>query len=289
MSERAPRILFSSGALYVYPLRAAFDVARAAGCDGLELDVCPEVMRCRPERIARLARETGVPVRAVHPPLFPFPGWRRDRDAIPRLVEIALALQAPTVVLHPPKAKGLGSRPVAEFVAALARARQRLRGSDTGIVLENPGFFRPGDEEYVLWHVPALRRFAEQCDLPIALDTAHAGSSPYPLLECYQTVRDRLAHVHLSDVANPRPHLDRSWLYSYVKHHQLPGEGHLPLAEFVGALIRDGYRGDIALELSPLRLEIWSLARARRRLVEAVDTTRQMLAAQDFFQLGTGD
>lgn len=278
MSETGPRILFSSGAVYVYPLRTAFALARAARCDGIELDVCPESILRGPAPIARLAGRAGLPIRAVHPPLFALPGWRHDDQLVPRLVHLALALGAPTIVLHPPKARRLDSPPVARFVAQLAEARHRLQGTGTQIVLENPGFFRPADQQYPLWHLPALCRLAEQCGLRMALDTAHAGSSPYPLLDSYALVGGRLAHVHLSDVATPPPPLDRPWLYSYVKHHQLPGAGHLPLSEFLQALVRDGFRGDISLELSPLRLQIWSLPRARRHLAEAVQATRRMLA-----------
>mgnify|MGYP001197224472 CR=1 FL=1 len=278
--DGGPRVLFASGALYVYPLRCAFEVAREAGCDGVELDVAPEMLLRSPRSIARLAAAVGMPVLAVHPPLFALPGWQRERQALPRLVELALTLGASTIVVHPPKAMQPDGSRAAGFVARMLDARRRLEGTGTQLTIENPGYFAPRDHLYPFWRIPALRRLAERCGVTMTLDTTHAGSSPYPLLETYELMRDRLAHVHLSDLRRPPRWLDRPWLFSYVKHHQMPGEGVLPLAPLLHALARDGFRGDITLELSPLVLQAWSLARARANLARAALVTRRMLAGK---------
>jgi len=276
--EPRPRILFSTGALYLHPLHTAFEMARAAGCDGVELDVSPVSLLRSPQTIARLAASTGVPVLAVHPPLFPLPGWKHERQALPRLIELALATGAPTIVLHPPKVMRLESTRAGAFAARLSEARRRLEGTGTQVTLENPGFFRPRDHLYAFWRLPTLHRLAKQCGVGMTLDTTHAGSSPFPLMESYAIVRDRLVHIHLSDLCQPPHWLDRPWLYSYVKHHQLPGTGTLPLQPFLRAALDDGFRGDIALELSPSSLEAWSLARARSHLADVVATVRRWIA-----------
>ncbi len=276
----APGILLATGALYIYPLRTALEVARDAGCDGVELDVSPETMLRSPWAIARLAATTGVPVRAVHPPLFLLPGWKNERQVLPRLVDLALALGAPTIVIHPPRVTRPDSSRAEAFAARVIEARQRLEGTGTELTIENPGFFVARDHLYSFWRLPALRRLAERCGVRMTLDTTHAGSSPYPLLESYELMRGRVAHVHLSDLRQPPRWLDRPWLFSYLKHHQLPGAGTLPLAPFLRALARDSFQGDITLELSPLSLQIWSLNRARERLAEAVTATRRMLSHQ---------
>lgn len=276
--EMGPRILFATGALYLHPLRVAFETARAAGCDGVELDVSPASLLRPPAAIARLATDTGVPVLAVHPPLFDLPGWQHERKALPRLIELALTVGASTIVIHPPKAMRLESSRAAAFAARLLDARRRLEGTGTQVTVENPGFFRPRDQLYAYYRPPALRRLAVQCDVGLTLDTTHAGSSPFPLMETYAIMRDRLAHIHLSDLCQPPRWLDRPWLDSYVKHHQLPGAGTLPLQSFLGAVARDGFRGDITLELSPTALETWSLARTRDHLANAATAARRWLA-----------
>ncbi len=276
MSQALPAILFATGAAYVYPLRAAFEMARDAGCDGVELDAGPESILQGPARIAHLADRCGVAIRTVHPPLVPLPGWQRYCEIVPRLAEMALATRARTIVIHPPRALHLEAASVTELIAQVQIARRRLEGSGARILLENPGLAGPRDARYPLWHLPALHALAAECGLEMALDTAHAGSSGLPLMESYALVRDRLSHVHLSDMRTPPPPLDRLWLCSLVKHHQLPGTGHLPLGQFLAALARDGYRGDLSLEISPTSLGIWSPARARRNLTEAVAFTRSM-------------
>jgi len=278
--ETGPRILFSTGALYLHPLRAAFELASAAGCDGVELDVSPVSLLHSARSIARLAASTGMPVRAVHPPLFLLPGWKNERQALPRLIDLALMVEAPTIVIHPPKVMRLESTRAGAFAARLTEARRRLEGTGTQVTVENPGFFRPGDHLYAFWRLPALHRLAEQCGVAMTLDTTHAGSSPFPLMESYTIVRDRLAHIHLSDLCRPPRWLDRPWLYSYFRHHQLPGTGSLPLQSLIRAAVRDGFGGDITLELSPTALEIWSPAHARSHLADAVATVRRWLAGK---------
>ncbi len=264
--------------MYIYPLSTAFGLARDAGCDGVELVVAPELLLRGPGPVARLAARTGLAIGAIHPPLFNLPGWRRDGPVLPRLADLARALDIPTIVVHPPRVTQLDDPLVSDFLAQLAEARRRLQGTAIQVTLENPGFFRPPDYQRVLWHLPALRRFAEEHELQLALDTTHVGASPYSLPESYAIARDRLVHVHLSDLCAPPHWLDRPDLDTYVKHHQLPGTGCLPLAEFLHTLGRDGFRGDITLEISPVSLEIWRPARTRRHLAEAVATTRRLLA-----------
>lgn len=269
-----PRLLLSTGTVYVYPLRTAFALAQAAGCDGVELVVGPELGLRGPRAIRRLAAEMGVSMRAIHPPLFGFPGWRRPCDVLRRIVALALSLQIPTIVVHPPRATRPDSPVITRFQDCLGEAQQRLRGNGSTIVLENPGFYGPRDYHYVLSDLPTLCRFADEARTGLALDTTHAGDSPYPLLQSYAIIGTRLRHIHLSDTRTPPRWLEQRLLDTYVKHHQLPGEGLLPLAEFVSALARDGYAGDITLEISPISLQMWSFGRANDRLRQAVNSVQ---------------
>ena len=277
MTADRPHILFSTGAVYVYPLRAAFWLARTSGCDGVELVVCPELLLRGPQAIRRLARQCGVSMEALHPPLFSLPRWRKGGPVLPALADLARALEIPTIVVHPPRAKSLDDPLLPAFRAQIAEARRRLAGTAIKITLENPGFFRPEDTGLPLWHLPALRRLADEEDLRLTLDTTHAGVSPYPLLDSYEMARDRLAHIHLSDLCRPPGWLDSPGLDTYVKHHQIPGAGRLPLAPFLRALVRDGYRGAITLEISPISLQIWAPWRTRRILEQVVRNVRGMM------------
>ncbi len=277
MTADQPHILFSTGAVYVYPLRAAFWLARASGCEGVELVVCPELLVRGPRAIRRLARQCAVSIEAIHPPLFSLPGWRKGGPVLPALADLARSLEIPAIVIHPPRAKSLDDPLLAGFRAQIAEARRRLAGAPTEITLENPGFFVPEDRENILWHLPALHRFAEEEGLRLTLDTTHAGVSPYPLPLSYEIARDRLAHIHLSDLCVPPAWLNRPGLDTYVKHHQLPGAGQLPLATFLHNLARDGFGGSITLEISPVSLQIWAPWVTRRILVQTVSDVRNVM------------
>ena len=58
-------------------------------------------------------------------------------------------------------------------------------------------------------------------------------------------------------------------------HHQMPGAGHLPLAEFVRILVKEGFGGAFTLEVSPTAIRAWSLSRIRQGLTEAVAYVRR--------------
>jgi sugar phosphate isomerase/epimerase len=62
-----------------------------------------------------------------------------------------------------------------------------------------------------------------------------------------------------------------------VKHHQLPGQGMLPLAELLAVLARSDYQGPITLELSPVALGWPRPALVRDRLAQAATWVRQHL------------
>ena len=273
-ARTVPAILLASGAHYLERADAAFSLALDAGCDGLELDIGPDQLLRGLGPVRRLIAATGLPVRAVHPPLYPLPGWPREPATVVRLGEAALSLGARTIVLHPPKCRDLADPRLVRFAETLCAQQARLALSGAHIVLENPGFFHCADGDYPLWHVPALRHLAEQCGLQTALDTAHAGSSPLSLMDTYGVVRGRLAHVHLSDLRPPHHLLNLPLLHSFFRDHQLPGSGTLPLAELLAALAIDGYTGDITLELSPVALRTYRPAEARRLLAAAVAYVR---------------
>ena len=66
-------------------------------------------------------------------------------------------------------------------------------------------------------------------------------------------------------------------MHSYFKHHQIPGDGDLPLVEFLRRLTADSYEGLITLEISPIALQAWSPSRARENLVRCLDFVNKAL------------
>ena len=272
------RLSFSTGALYHLPLRRAFTLAREAGFDGVELVYCPEVAWRGAAPVQRLMREYSLPVLSVHPSVVPYPGYNRAAHILPRLTSLAERLECPLVVLHTPKVATLQEPLGIEFVKVLLRERQRCNPG-LQIAVENAGFYRASDVRYILHDARQLRDLAERYDLPLTFDTSHAGTSPYGVMGAYDILRSRVVNVHFSDLTPRRIFPDWPPLYTVLSHHQMPGQGVLPLTEFVRALLADRYAGILTLEISPTAVQVWNLAQARQALVQAIQFVRQFEGA----------
>ena len=275
-SERM-KLSFSTGCLYIYPLKSVFAIAKDVGFDGLELVINPEVTLRGAAYVKEFVRRYDLPVFSVHPPLFPYPGWSDLPSLMPKATELALEIGCPVLVVHPPKTESLDFPHGQRYVRAVLESREALRGTSTRISIENPGIFRQQDFAFALHDPAALRAFVDRHDLPVTLDTAHAGSADFPLGNLCTLMADRLINVHFSDVGYPPKLLDRPFLDTYLKHHQLPGDGWLPLGPFLQQLVSLGYDGPITLELSPVALRIWWPPAVRRRLAWAIKWIREHL------------
>lgn len=248
-------------------------LAHAAGFDGIELVLGPEALWRGATSVQRLAAKYGLRIYSVHAPILRMPGWSELSAGIGRLAAYAAAMdgEPPLVVLHVPKARQV-YRELAgrRWLETLRLNRDRFASRGVQIAIETPGLFHASEREFELFHVEAICAFAEREGLPIVLDTSHIGSIPYDLLEAYQLTRSRLVNVHLSDLSPVPRWLDFAQLHSYLKHHQLPGRGRLPLQQFVRLLVKDSYSGLLTMELSPVALHLWSPRCVERLLRESI-------------------
>jgi len=277
---RAPeriKLSLSTGCLYIYPLSWIFAIAKRTGFDGLELVISPELNLRGSDYVKSLIQRYDLPVFSMHPPLFPYPGWDDLPSLIPEATKLALEVGCRVLVVHPPKTRSLDSVYGQRYVRAVLESRETLRGTSTRISIENPGIFSQENLRFALHSPPALRAFVDRYDLPVTLDTAHAGSADFPLLDLLSLMADRIINVHFSDIGYPPKLLDRPFLDTYFKHHQLPGDGWLPLEPFLHQLVDLGYAGPLTLEFSPVALRIWWPPAVRRRLRGCVGWIRNNL------------
>ncbi len=273
---RDMKVSLSTACLYLYPLRKTFELAKRAGFDGIELVIGPEVEWRGGDYIRRLSNEYALPILTVHPPLFAFPGWSKIHLTIEPYFEKAMritrAVGAPLMVLHMPRAETFDDPIGRGFVRKLVSTRERLDGTGPRLALENSSKFRERDARYILRTLPDLRGFADAHDFPMTLDTAHVGTWDLDLISSLDYFEGRLANVHFSDLSEvPGWVMNLPKLHSYLRQHQMPGSGMLPLEEFLRELALRGYRGPITYELSPVALKFWSPQRVAEKLRECVD------------------
>ena len=254
----------------------AFSLARDAGFEGVELVVGPEVALRGAGYVRRLVQDY-LPVLSVHPPILPYPSRNRPAAMLPYLVSLAERVNCGLVVLHTPKVVHTEDPGWSDFVSALHGCRQKANPG-VQISLENSGFFRPCDSRYILHDLRKLRAFADHLGLPLTFDTAHAGTSPYELSEAYTLVQDRVVNIHFSDLVHRRIFPDWPPLYTLFRHHQKPGDGVLPLADFMRVALGSGYSGTFTVEVSPTALRAWRPSQVRKALTALVGNIRQMEA-----------
>jgi sugar phosphate isomerase/epimerase len=264
------RISLSTATFYHRSFTYGLRVARAAGCDGVELVLGLGYTLSGLEPLRRVATRSAMPVLSVHPPLRPLPGWPRTMsERMCRVVEAARQVGAAVCVVHPGLYASPNSPRAQHFAAALAHGQECAAGA-VQIAIEN-NQVTGRQHRWVLDDLPNLERFAEDGGFGITLDTCHLGANRQSLLAAYELVRPRLRNIHLSDMR---------WQDGRPQTHLLPGEGILPLEELLARLASDNYDGLVTLELHPLEVGLFDRQRAERRVAQAVAYVRNAIGTQ---------
>ena len=226
-------VIFSTGSLYPFGLERVYAWASEAGFDGVEIMMDERWDTHQEEYLRSLVGRHGVPILALHAPLYRGAWGLGPEETLVRVARLAARMEVPTVVAHPPPP----GRPLERWKKGPLR---EAREHGVVVAVENMphsgagGMFR-------------VRR--KSCYLPenladvgeVTLDTSHAGASKVDLLRAHSVLATQLRHVHLSD----------SNLEAGRDEHRLPGKGRLPLRPFLAALEASGYPGAVSLELKP--------------------------------------
>ena len=265
--ERAARIptakiALSTASTYPESTPAAFEMAARLGYDGIEIMVWTDPVSQDPQALRRLVDYHGIPVLAIHSPclLLTQRVWGTDPwGKLVRARAAAEALDAPTVVVHPPFRwqRDYGK----EFIAGIERMAQE---TDVRFAVENMFPLRARGRE-VSAYVPDWSPI-EDGYRHVTLDLSHTSVSRSDALAMADALGDRLAHIHLADGSG-----------SAKDEHLVPGRGSQPCAQLLERLATKGFDGTVVVEINTRRAE----TRAGREadLVEALAFTRLNLAA----------
>lgn len=258
MGEPSIRLLASTGALLLSPLGWVMEAIADAGFDGAEIVIGHNPETRDPARVRELADATGLTVPAIHGPYMLLlrsvlgVGYVEKTR---RSLEVASEVGAEVMIAHAPyRFERAACRWLAED------ARGELSAHDARFAMEN--LFPVAGRNFSLAVTPEDMTAYDH----VVFDTSHYAVAGVDLFHAWETLADRVVHLHVSDNAG----LGRDT-------HAPIGSGVLPLASFLGHVAASGWRGTATLELD-VRRHLADRATLVSFLRQQCDLARRLLA-----------
>ncbi|SDN46778.1 Sugar phosphate isomerase/epimerase [Actinomyces ruminicola] len=247
-SAHAIRVGLSTSSVYPGTAEDTFALAAQLGYDGVEVMVWGEKTTQDAGALAALAERHRVSVLAVHAPtllltrtVFGADPWGK----VDRSIELARALGAPSVVLHPPFF--WQTRYARSFVAGVA---QREAASGVRLCVENMFTWRPRNahstrdfQAYFPTWDPVGQGYRS-----VTLDVSHAATSGSDALAMARALGPTLRHVHLTD-----------GVPGFRDDHLLPGQGDQDCAGLLRHLVDTGFGaggGQVVVEVNTRTMSV---------------------------------
>ncbi|WP_438854900.1 sugar phosphate isomerase/epimerase family protein [Agromyces sp. M3QZ16-3] len=226
----------------MYPLEPeqAFRIAKDAGFDGVEIMVSQEATTQDPVALNEMSERYGLPILSIHAPVLLLTHfvWGRDpRVKLARTAELAKAVGAGSVVVHPPF-RWQASYAL-EFLS-IVRTLSEEHGVE--IAVENMFPWRAAGRNMKAY-APGWDPRQMDCDA-VTLDFSHAALSGTDSMQLATDLGERLRHVHLCDGSGA---IGEGQIFD---EHLLPGKGREPVAEVLRMLADRGWDGSIVAEVN---------------------------------------
>jgi sugar phosphate isomerase/epimerase len=234
------RIGLSTSCVYPLGTEAAFAAAAELGYDGVEVMVTRDETTQSAAPLLALAERYGVPILSIHAPVLLLTHfvWGRDpRVKLERSAELAAAVGAETVVVHPPFRWQSG---YAEDFLDIVRSTAAT--AEVTIAVENMFPWKVAGRSMAAYS-PGWNPVGMDCDA-VTLDFSHAALSGLDGLDLARALGERLRHVHLCDGSGA---LDDSRVFD---EHLLPGRGSQPVAEVLHLLAASAWPGAVVAEVN---------------------------------------
>ncbi len=257
------RVGLSTVSVYPESTAHAFAYASVLGYDAVEVMVGVDGLSQQVEAVKQLSEHHGMPISAIHAPclLFTQRVWGTEPwGKLERSAEMAVAVGAGTVVVHPPFR--WQREYAAGFVAGIARLEK-----DTGLFFAVENMYpwrastRRAVEMYLPGRDPSLGTYANA-----TVDLSHAAIAGDDVVAMAQRLGSRLRHIHLTD-GTP----------GAKDEHLVPGRGTTGAARFLRHLASSGFDGEVVVEINTRRCS--SKAEREADLVESLEFARQHLGA----------
>ena len=256
------RVSLSTSSVYPESTASGFERATRLGYDGVEVMVGIDPVSTNIDAVRGLRDYHEIPVVSVHAPclLITQRVWGNDPwGKLERSAEMAHALDADVVVVHPPfRWQREYGREFEDGIAELEKS------TELTFAVENMYPWRSGKREFQAYTpgwdpVPFDYR-------NVTLDVSHTATSASDPIAMVNALGDRLSHLHLADGRG-----------SNRDEHLVPGRGSQPCAELLGLLAERGFAGNIVVEISTRKAA--DSTEREDDLMEALAFTRLHLAA----------
>ena len=233
----------STSSVFPAGVEECFRLSLSIGDDGVEVMVSYPEDSQDPHKLRAYVERYQQPILSLHAPTLFFLQrlWGGDPWVkIERTVQLAVELEVPTVVAHPPfRWQGSYAR---EFVHGVAEIEERY---GVAVAVENMYPWRLGVREVMVYlpdHDPTDEDYAH-----VTVDLSHAATAGDDALVLIEGLGERLTHLHLADGSGN----------STKDEHLPPGEGNQPCAEVLRRLANSGWGGSVLVEVNtrPYRKE----------------------------------
>ena len=228
------RVGMSTSSVFPLSTEHAFRLAGLAGFDGIEVMVTEDPVTRDADALLELSRRFQLPILSVHAPVLALTQFIWGLDPLQKLertAELALAVGAKTVVVHPP-------------YRWQARFAQRFHAALDDLAARFPLEFAVENMFPLVVGPITFQAFAPvAAPKAMTLDFSHAALAGRDSLELAMAAGKRLRHVHLCDGRG-------SMADGNVDEHLVPGLGTQPVAEVLQYLGHRRWKGSIVAEVA---------------------------------------
>jgi sugar phosphate isomerase/epimerase len=231
-------IALSTASVYPETTANGFELASRLGYDAVEVMVGIDPISQDAGKVRKLRDYHEVPVCAVHAPclLITQRVWGdQPWPKLERSAEMAAALGADVVVVHPPFR--WQREYAAGFVDGIADLERR---TGLAFAVENMYPWRAAGRQmqvYLPGWDPSEEDYAHT-----TLDLSHAATARADPVALARRLGDRLRHVHLTDGSG-----------SARDEHLVPGRGTQPVGALLGHLADSDFTGHVVVEINTRR------------------------------------
>lgn len=233
----------STTSAYPLDVQEAFAIARDVGYDGMEVMVSyPKVTR-DPASLRKLSDAYQLPIMSIHAPTLVLTQFTGGRDPITKIVrscELAKAVDATTVVVHPPFSVQ-SSYYVNNFLKIINDLSAKF---ELNIAVENMFPWRVGGTRNI--YTPTWDVIEDEAN-SLTIDFSHAALSGLDGYEMVQRNLGNVAHIHLCDGDGIQKLNGKNQV---MDQHLLPGQGGQRIDESLSLLAAHQWRGSVVAEIN---------------------------------------